>query len=585
MPGGRGGADEGGMTNGGTGGGAARGWRVWLEPQRLRLVSGLVLFAFVLSHYLNHALGVVSVEAMEAAQAWRRGFWRFPPIEAVLVAAALVHIGLALWRTARRSTLRMPPKEAAQIALGLAIPILIAPHVVGTFGLHSAFGFDDSYRVELTLLWPGLVLLQSAALAVVWTHAMIGLSFWLGGRSWYRRAAPFLLALAVAVPVVAEWGWVEAARRIAITGDGLRTLTPEQAVWGDGAIATARIVFLAAAAVAFAVVAGRYAVRLSRRRIAVTYPGGRVVRVAPGPTLLEISRTNGIPHASVCGGRARCSTCRTRIVAGLAGLDPPGQEEQSVLDRIMADPAVRLACQVRPAADVAVEPLLPARAPRAGAALPADAYHWGVEKPVAILFVDMRGFTALSEKRLTYDVVFLLNRYLDAMARAVRAEGGFVDKFIGDAVMAIFGMDDGPQAGCRAALGAAARMAAALDALNAELSGNLPEPLRIGIGIHVGSAILGRIGAAGGGAAGITALGDTVNTASRLEAMTKECATTLVVSHAAVHAAGLVLAEPLARAAEVAVRGRQAHLKVYAIDDPRALRPLLDAARRRQPAA
>ena len=170
------------------------------------------------------------------------------------------------------------------------------------------------------------------------------------------------------------------------------------------------------------------------------------------------------------------------------------------------------------------------------------------------------------------------------MARAVRAEGGFVDKFIGDAEMAIFGIDDGPQAGARAALAAAAQMAEAIAALDREFAGELPGPLRIGIGIHVGPAILGRIGAAGG-TAGITALGDTVNTASRLENQTKACGSTLVVSHAAVHAAGLVLPPEVALPAEIKARGRQARLKIYAIDDPTVLPALLAAVPVRRPAA
>jgi adenylate cyclase len=541
----------------------------WLDPQRLRLASGLILFAFVLTHFLNHALGIYSVAAMEAVQEWRRGFWRFPPVEAVLVAAAVAHVSLALWKTGRRGTLRMPAAEAAQLGLGLLIPVLIAPHVVSTFGLAHAFGVDDPYRSVLSLIWPGSVLMQAVALLVVWTHAMIGLNFWLSGRAWYRRSKPVLLAAAVALPLLAEWGWIDAARRLWLLGQDTASLTAAEYAWGNGMIEAARWLYVAAALTAAAAVASRILPGLSRRRITITYPGRRSIRVGRGPTLLEISRMHGIPHASVCGGRARCSTCRTRILAGLETLPPADPVERSVLERIGADPSVRLACQIRPAADLAVEPLLPARVPGPATAVPADAYHWGVEKPVAILFVDLRGFTSLSEKRLTYDVVFVLNRYLDAMARAVRAEDGFVDKFIGDAVMAIFGMNDGPRAGARRALAAAVRMARAADELDRELAEHLAAPLRIGIGIHIGPAILGRIGAAGGaGASGITALGDTVNTASRLESLTKDLAATLVVSHAVAHAAGARLAGLAGvREEEVAVRGRQGRLRVYAVDD------------------
>jgi adenylate cyclase len=114
------------------------------------------------------------------------------------------------------------------------------------------------------------------------------------------------------------------------------------------------------------------------------------------------------------------------------------------------------------------------------------------------------------------------------MARAVEAAGGRVDKFIGDGVMALFGIASGPEAACRAALTAARTMSERLDELNRSLGGELDNPLRIGIGIHVGPAIVGEMGY--GGAAAITAIGDAVNTASRLENLTKTYGCQLVLS-------------------------------------------------------
>jgi adenylate cyclase len=542
--------------------------RTLLTAPRLRLASGLVLFAFALTHFLNHALGIWSVGLMEDVQAWRTGFWRSTPGNALLVGALVVHVALALWKTARRRTLRMPAAEAAQLVLGLAIPLLIAKHVAGTAGLAMIDDVEDSYTHVLSLQWPGDVFLQTVAMLVVWIHACIGLHFWLRLRSWYRRARAVLLVAAVAVPLLAEWGFVDAARRLWILGQDTGTLTPEQAATGGAVFQATLAAYGTVLAVSLLVMAARLVPFGRVRRISVTYPGNRVVRVAPGPSLLEISRMNGIPHAAVCGGRARCSTCRTRISDGLDRQPLAEAQERAVLERIGADAGVRLACQLRPTADLAVQPLLPARETPGGAVVAGgqDAYYWGVEQPVAVLFVDLRGFTSLSERRLSYDVVFILNRYLDAMARAVRGERGYVDKFIGDGVMAIFGMSDGAAAGCRSALASAVRMGTAMEELNRELAPQLGAPLKIGIGIHVGPAILGRVGAAGGGeTAGITALGDTVNTASRLETLTKEFASVLVVSHAVVHAATVHL--EAVRVEEIAVRGRQSKLKIYAIDD------------------
>src|SRR5262249_37335130 len=150
-------------------------------------------------------------------------------------------------------------------------------------------------------------------------------------------------------------------------------------------------------------------------------------------------------------------------------------------------------------------------------------------------------FTALAEGRLPYDVVFVLNRYFSAMGRAIESAGGRVDKFIGDGVMALFGIESGTRPGCREALAAARLMSERLNELNLSLEAELDGPLRIGIGIHCGPVIAGEMGY--GNAAAITAIGDAVNTASRLENLTKEYNCELVVSEETVARAGLDLSE------------------------------------------
>jgi adenylate cyclase len=185
----------------------------------------------------------------------------------------------------------------------------------------------------------------------------------------------------------------------------------------------------------------------------------------------------------------------------------------------------------------------------------------GGEHYVAILFADIRGFTSISEGKLPYDVVFLLNRYFRATGQAIEAAGGRVDKFIGDGVMAIFGLTGAPETACRQALDAARRMALALDDLNEAMSGDLDLPLRIGIGLHAGPAIVGEMGYER--AAQITAIGDTVNTASRLETLTKEFGAELVVSQELLDRAGLDLS--MAPRHDVEIRGRQGRLAVRAL--------------------
>jgi adenylate cyclase len=296
--------------------------------------------------------------------------------------------------------------------------------------------------------------------------------------------------------------------------------------------------------------------------VRLDYSERRSVAHPAGLTILEMSRIAGIPHASVCGGRGRCSTCRVRIGGeDRTKLPPASPEEQKVLARVGAPANVRLACQLRPPpGHYRVTPLLPATTG------PVEAYRrqpqaHGGEHYVAILFADIRGFTSISEGKLPYDVVFLLNRYFRATGQAIEAAGGRVDKFIGDGVMAIFGLTTEPKVACRQALDAARRMAAALDDLNEAMSGDIDQPLRIGIGLHSGPTIVGEMGYER--ATQLTAIGDTVNTASRLETLTKEFSVELVVSQELLDQAGVDLAAHARH--DVEIRGRQGRLMVRAV--------------------
>ncbi|MEM9224391.1 MAG: adenylate/guanylate cyclase domain-containing protein [Pseudomonadota bacterium] len=529
------------------------------------------MFAFVLSHYINHAFGLVSLDAMEAAAKIRHMIWKSPVGVFLLYGSLLVHVALALWKTARRRSFRMPATEALQLVLGLAIPILLVDHIVGTRGLDSAFDIDDSYGQVLTLIWPGYAVNQTALLFIVWVHAIIGLHFWLSPKRIYPRIKVALFAAAILIPALASVGWIEAARRLDLTGGFQSALTSEAVAWATPVIAITKWSLLALIALSLGVgLAGAFGL-FERGRFAVTYPGGRQVRARPGQTLLEVSRENGVPHTAVCGGRARCSTCRTRIIDGADRLPPPNAAEVAVLKRIGAAEDVRLACQLRPRGNLSVQPLLPAR--DALTATSGDSYRWGVERTIAILFVDMRGFTSLSERRLAFDVVFILNQYLAAMSAQVRKNGGIVDKYIGDSVMALYGIATNPERAARQAILTAADMIDATKDLNTQLDAELSETVRIGVGIHAGPSILGRIGTQTSD--GLTALGDTVNTASRLESATKELGATVVLSADLARLAGVDTS--LWRTEEITVRGRVGTLTVHGLSDAAQIRSGLKA--------
>jgi adenylate cyclase len=201
-------------------------------------------------------------------------------------------------------------------------------------------------------------------------------------------------------------------------------------------------------------------------------------------------------------------------------------------------------------------------------------YLAGQERTIAVLFADLRTFTGIAEQKLPYDLVFLLNSYFETVGESIASAGGMVDKFIGDGVMALFGIEAGPAEGCRQALAAAQRMVDQVQMLSQALAEELAEPLRIGVGIHCGPAVVGRMGY--GATVHLTAIGDTVNVASRLQDLTKEFSCHLVISEEVAQQAGLNLSA-LPRH-EITVRNRREALAIFVVDDVAALAIHQDAA-------
>ncbi|TAZ71066.1 adenylate/guanylate cyclase domain-containing protein (plasmid) [Rhizobium ruizarguesonis] len=553
--------------------------------RRARLGSGLVIFIFVLLHLSNHAIGLISVAAADKAAHLFLAIWRNPLGTAIFYSSVLIHIALVLRAIYMRRSLVMPKGEMAQIVLGLLIPLLLLDHVIGTRIAHELYGYIDDYETVVGMLWirnPANGARQALGVVAVWIHGCIGIHFWLRYRSWYPDFAPLLLALAILVPVLSLLGFVEMGRTLADPSyqqsmtvsaykEGINTRyasNPE--VHRQVAMIRAGL-YGAFSASLLIVVAARARRKLKERldQVAVNYPGGEVIRVPRGFSVLEASRLGGLPHYSVCGGKGQCSTCRVQILGDYDSLPAPDKMEETTLRRINAGPDVRLACQLRPNRDVAVAPLL---VPAIEAALPANSQETspGREREIAVLFVDIRHFTTLTETRLPFDVVFLLNRYFAIIGKAVEQAGGRLDKFIGDGAMALFGLNTTPEEACRQALDAAAAIVAEIEKLAAELADELALPLRIAIGIHTGPAVVGTMGY--GRVRSMTAIGDTVNVASRLESAAKEFEAAIVISEPVASLSGADLAGIESR--EISVRGRALPLKVYVIPREKAAEPL-----------
>lgn len=529
-----------------------------------------MLAVFLLLHIVNLTLGLVSVEAMDAARPVLMDSWASGPGTLLLGGAFALHVGLTLLTLYRRRTLKMGMREAIQIGFGLAIPLLLAGHVVGTRIVPGLTGHWLDFRDVVSILWvrkPSDGLRQVLVLVLAWTHVGLGLFFWLRSKAWFPRFSAALFAATLILPMLAMLGFAEAGKALDAAGAVPSSAAPSPPI--DAAHLTLAIQLGFVALLGLTLLARL--VRAWRRRhrmIRVSYPDGRAVTVPGGATVLEASRLADYPHVAVCGGRGRCSTCRIRVPQGLDRQPPPHSAEAATLRRFGAAPDIRLACQLRPTHDLVVFPVF-ATAPAAPGGdarteRPGAASH---ERELAVLFCDLRGFTRRVERWLPFDTVYMLNRYFEIVGRAVHDAEGHLDKFIGDGALALFGLSAAPEHACRQAVVAAGAIARGLEALNAEMAAELVPPLRIAMGLHAGPSIVGEMGY--GQTIGLTAVGDAVNVASRLEGIAKEMDVEAVISMAVAERAGLdASAHPQRR---IAVRGRRAEIDALLVSDAAGL--------------
>jgi adenylate cyclase len=559
-------------------------WMRGIGVRQVRLACGLVMFSYIFSHFFNHALGNISLAAMQwwlaVVHFW---WWRNPVVNATLYTAAVIHLSLGLWALYQRRHFRYTVAEVSQLVLGLSIPLLLSVHF-GAVRVSTMFGLPlSNYATPLFAYWyvkPYMIAVQFVLLTVAWTHGCIGLYFWLRLKPFFKWAWPFLFSIAVLLPPLAMLGTHHGAQEVG-------QFVKQQPGWREQNVhpipPTTRkaideitefyfpITYLGAILLVFAARGARSLRERRRGTFTVSYPH-RQVRVPKGMSVLEASLRHKVPHASVCGGRARCSTCRVRIVSDRFALPPPSAREAFVLARVgaSADPSIRLACQLRPQTDVAVIPVLP---PHVGSDFVRNRHrvNVGEERYVVSMFVDMRGSTGLSQKRLPFDIVFLINRFVDAASRGISEAGGQPNQFAGDGVLALFGLKTDPEMACRQALRAAALIASNLAHLNYQFSTEVREPIQYGIGIHAGEVIIGDIGFRGHTV--FTALGDSVNVAARLQDVTKTLNCKLVVSEEVCKSAGIP-DDALTRA-QVTIRGHDESMLVRTETDPTVLTSLL----------
>ena len=335
-------------------------------------------------------------------------------------------------------------------------------------------GCRPTTRASSPIIWAsGSQGWQLGLMAPGWLHGCLGLHFAFSRRWWYRqsRFVLFSAALAAAGAVGAglhrhgQGAGHQPRRRprrrsnSSIPNNAAQRLAISQ--WKDNLL-NWYFAIIGAAFIAREI--RNLLERRSKRLVSMAYPG-RIVRVPRGWSVLEASRSFHLPHAAMCGGRARCSTCRVRVTAGDQNLPAAANDEQATLERIGATPDVRLACQLRPQGDISVVPLVrTARPIYRAAASP----HRGGEREIVVMFCDFRNRADLAHDHLPQDLLYVLTLYVEGIGNAIRASGGTLGTVGVDSICALFGHESRGNA----AQGAL-RAAGAIEGVIADLNNRL----------------------------------------------------------------------------------------------------------------
>jgi adenylate cyclase len=515
----------------------------WLR-RTLRMGTGLVLFTYITSHLVNHALGLVSLDAAEQGLSFAVDVWYSLPGTLLLYGAAGIHFLLALWSVYERRTFRLPPAELLRIALGFTLPLILINHFANTRLAYDLFGLDSTYTRVIANLWvadsQGM---QLGLLAPGWVHGCMGLHFAFSRRGWYRRLRLVFFAIALLLPVFSAMGFITMGRELSTNLEAAATardfLGPAHATerseirsWHN----TLLIGYFCLIGAAFGARAVRNGLERGRKRlISISYPG-RIVQVPRGWSVLEASRSFHLPHASMCGGRARCSTCRVRVTAGEDTLPVARKDEQATLRRIAAPADVRLACQLRPTGDISVVPLVQTERP----IYRPTAHRRSAEHEVVVMFCDFLNPDTLAHEQLPQDLLYLLTLYSEAIGNAIRGADGTLSAIGADGICALFGIERDPAQAARAALQAAEGIGRVISDLDGRLAREGNRTLKIAVTIHSGRAVVGEVGTTDPPTP--IAVGEAVRVANEMRKAVAEHGSMFAISEPVTTAAGVDMA-------------------------------------------
>ena len=190
-----------------------------LTVRRIRLLSGLVMFAYLTAHLLNHALGIFSLTLAESGLKLAIMFWRNPVATFFLYGAAAVHVALALWTLYSRRVWHLPWIELVRLAAGFSFPLLLIGHVVTARLGDALFDIRPSYALIISnLLAAGRQGMQLSLLAPGWLHGCLGLWITLRRFDLMQRVKPVLIALVILIPLIAALGFLRMAVDVSVLG-------------------------------------------------------------------------------------------------------------------------------------------------------------------------------------------------------------------------------------------------------------------------------------------------------------------------------------------------------------------------------